>query len=325
MIEENLLNTNEDIFITDDDIKEDDMKNPNVLFNISFLAHIQDYKNNSLHIGQNKYSYPEGTLNYETFVALYYLIFQTILHFSEKARYEGLLALEDEIGAMGDEIFHKGLRLVIDGTDASVIRNIFLTYIERENNQYQKKLKMFTLEGILAIQAGESTSSLMIRLKSMIFIKDNLFDKACAAYLNGDEKAYKKAMEAIGKIKLPEEREEVNFILRAIKFSETISRSGFKAIEKMLDANALASRDILEYGLRLYLDCEQEEYINQILDNFISCETDPDRKNLCLAKKKAFDCILAGDNFRILTMSLMAYFDEHIEKLVLKTLRPKMR
>ncbi|MFP3043766.1 hypothetical protein LQZ19_18295 [Treponema primitia] len=278
-----------------------------------------DKENHGLHIIRYKYAYPEGALNYDTFIALYYLTFQDILCFSEKAEREGLLSLEDEIEYIGNAIFRKGLRLVVEGTDNSIIRHVLLTSIERETNQYQKKLKMLALEGILAIQAGESTSSMMLRLNSMIAIKDNLFDKACAAYLNGDEESYEKAMEAISKIKIPEEREEVNFILRAIKFNEIIRRSGFKAIEKMLNTQALASRDIFEYGLRLYLDCEQEEYINQILDNFISQETDPDRKNLCLAKRKALDCIIAGDNTRILTMSLIAYFDEYVEQRVLKS------
>jgi Leucine-rich repeat (LRR) protein len=277
-------------------------------------------KGHDLHISRTKYSFPEGNLDNATFEALFYLIFQDILRFSEKAHREGLLALEEELENIGDGLLRRGLRLVVDGTDDYIIRNILSSSIERETNQNQKRLKTFILEGILAIQAGETAPSIMIYLNSLMDIKENLFDQACAAYLSGDERLYKNIMETISKIKFPEEREELKFIRRAMEFSETIRRYGFKAIEKMLDIKTLASRDILEYGLRLYLDCEKEEYINKVLDNFISHETDPYRKNLQLAKRKALNCILAGENPRLLVVSIMSYFDESIIQLCSESL-----
>ncbi|MDR2370996.1 MAG: motility protein A, partial [Treponema sp.] len=51
-------------------------------------------------------------------------IIQKMVSFSEKARREGLLALEDELEDLDDEFMKKGLRLVVDGTDAEVIRNL---------------------------------------------------------------------------------------------------------------------------------------------------------------------------------------------------------
>lgn len=47
---------------------------------------------------------------------------QKLVAFSEKARREGILALEEEIQDLDDEFMKGGLRLVVDGTDGEVIR-----------------------------------------------------------------------------------------------------------------------------------------------------------------------------------------------------------
>ena len=52
-------------------------------------------------------------------------IIQKLVAFSEKARREGLLALEDELEDLEDEFMKKGLRLVVDGTDATIIRDLW--------------------------------------------------------------------------------------------------------------------------------------------------------------------------------------------------------
>ncbi len=50
-----------------------------------------------------------------------------LVNFSEKARREGLLALEDEIQELNDEFLKKGIQLVVDGTDPELVRNIMET------------------------------------------------------------------------------------------------------------------------------------------------------------------------------------------------------
>src|SRR4051812_38379240 len=42
---------------------------------------------------------------------------ELLVGFAEQARREGLLALDDKIGAIEDEFARKGLQLVVDGTD----------------------------------------------------------------------------------------------------------------------------------------------------------------------------------------------------------------
>jgi chemotaxis protein MotA len=62
-------------------------------------------------------------------------IITKLMSMSEKARREGLLALEEELEDLDDEFMKKGLRLVVDGTDAEVIRAL----METELNQMQER------------------------------------------------------------------------------------------------------------------------------------------------------------------------------------------
>ena len=51
-------------------------------------------------------------------------IINTLVRYAEKARREGLLALEDEIASSSDEFLKKGIQLVVDGTDPELVKNI---------------------------------------------------------------------------------------------------------------------------------------------------------------------------------------------------------
>jgi chemotaxis protein MotA len=52
---------------------------------------------------------------------------RTIVKFSEKARKEGLLALESEVAKIDDDFLKKGIQLVADGFDMQVTRSILET------------------------------------------------------------------------------------------------------------------------------------------------------------------------------------------------------
>ncbi|ULQ59796.1 motility protein A [Brucepastera parasyntrophica] len=60
---------------------------------------------------------------------------QRLVAFSEKARREGILALEEEIQDLDDEFMRNGLRLVVDGTDGEIIR----TLMENELSQMEAR------------------------------------------------------------------------------------------------------------------------------------------------------------------------------------------
>jgi chemotaxis protein MotA len=62
-------------------------------------------------------------------------IVQNMVALSEKARREGILALEDGLDDVEDPFMRSGLRLVVDGTDGQVIRTI----MENEMNQCEAR------------------------------------------------------------------------------------------------------------------------------------------------------------------------------------------
>ncbi len=51
-------------------------------------------------------------------------IIKMLITFSEKARREGILALEDDIAELTDPFMKKGIQLVVDGTEPEKIKNV---------------------------------------------------------------------------------------------------------------------------------------------------------------------------------------------------------
>lgn len=62
-------------------------------------------------------------------------IISDLVNFSEKARREGLLALEDDLEAVEDEFMRKGIQLVVDGTDPDIIKSV----LYNDLNQLQER------------------------------------------------------------------------------------------------------------------------------------------------------------------------------------------
>lgn len=75
-------------------------------------------------------------------------IIATLVSFAEKARREGLLALENEAAALEDDFMRKGIQLVIDGRDTDIIRKILETeasFVQERNAK--SELVFMTLGG----------------------------------------------------------------------------------------------------------------------------------------------------------------------------------
>jgi chemotaxis protein MotA len=72
-------------------------------------------------------------------------IIQKLIAFSEKARREGLLALEDELEDLDEEKKKKGLRLVVDGTDAAIIRDLLELELSQMQNRHGDKIKILDM------------------------------------------------------------------------------------------------------------------------------------------------------------------------------------
>ncbi|MFW6007217.1 MAG: motility protein A [Halanaerobiales bacterium] len=65
-------------------------------------------------------------------------IIDLLVDLAEKARREGLLALEQDVAEVDDNFLQQGIQLVVDGTDPELVRNILetkLTFLEERHNK----------------------------------------------------------------------------------------------------------------------------------------------------------------------------------------------
>jgi flagellar motor component MotA len=93
----------------------------------------------------------------DEFVKKYTEIVGHALHCSEKARREGLLALEEESDQKKTDdrdVFEYGLRFVIDGADKEIIEKILSNIIKQEKDEDMRTLKTIQKEAVLMIQEG---------------------------------------------------------------------------------------------------------------------------------------------------------------------------
>ena len=58
-------------------------------------------------------------------------VITTIVSFSEKARREGILALEDDIEDLDEPFLKKGIQLAVDGTDPEIIKNLLFIELDK--------------------------------------------------------------------------------------------------------------------------------------------------------------------------------------------------
>jgi chemotaxis protein MotA len=70
-----------------------------------------------------------------------------IVEFAEKARREGLLALDAEVGQIEDDFLRKGMQLVVDGTDPELVREILESEVEAMSHRHKEAVNPFTLAG----------------------------------------------------------------------------------------------------------------------------------------------------------------------------------
>ncbi|MDR2587972.1 MAG: motility protein A [Spirochaetales bacterium] len=66
-----------------------------------------------------------------------------LVEFSERARREGLLALEDNVQELEDEFMRKGIQLVVDGTDPEVIKTILFNELNQVQARHEDGIKIY--------------------------------------------------------------------------------------------------------------------------------------------------------------------------------------
>ena len=70
-----------------------------------------------------------------------------IVAFAEKARREGLLALDAEVGQIEDDFLRKGMQLVVDGTDPELVREILEADLEGMEHRHKEAVQPFVMAG----------------------------------------------------------------------------------------------------------------------------------------------------------------------------------
>ena len=95
-------------------------------------------------------------------------VIKQAISFAEKARREGLLALEDELEDIEKDeergILKIGLRLVVDGTENAFIDKVLSNIIEQEKDEYARRLKIIKKEAVLMINEGLNARLLVVML-----------------------------------------------------------------------------------------------------------------------------------------------------------------
>jgi len=100
-------------------------------------------------------------------------IVDKLYEFAEKARREGILSLEEVIQDLDDKYLQQGLRLVVDGTDAEVIRGLMENELTKMNDRHAHWLKL--LDAWSKIAPGFGMLGTVLGLIAML---KNLEDKS---------------------------------------------------------------------------------------------------------------------------------------------------
>ncbi|NLT96251.1 MAG: flagellar motor protein [Clostridia bacterium] len=95
----------------------------------------------------------------------------TIVAFAEKARREGLLALEAEAEALDEPFLKKGIQLIVDGTDPELVRSILETELNFVEERHRQGAQIFESMGASAPAFG-----MMGTLIGLILMLTNLED-----------------------------------------------------------------------------------------------------------------------------------------------------
>jgi chemotaxis protein MotA len=77
-----------------------------------------------------------------------------LVGFAEKARRDGLLALDDELSTVDDEFMRRGLQLVVDGTDPDMVAEVLDSEVESMGRRHAAGAQPFEKAGGFAPTMG---------------------------------------------------------------------------------------------------------------------------------------------------------------------------
>lgn len=107
-----------------------------------------------------------------------------IVSLAEKARREGLLALEDQVKELDDEFLAKGVTMAIDGTDPEEVREILEAEIHAKKKADKQSAKFFADAGAYAPTIGiVGTVMSLVHVLGNLDKPDELGHMIAAAFL----------------------------------------------------------------------------------------------------------------------------------------------
>jgi chemotaxis protein MotA len=92
---------------------------------------------------------------------------------AEKARRDGLLALEDDLSAVEDEYTRKGIQLVVDGADSDLVAAVLQAEIDGMSGRHRKNAHLFQTAGGFGPTLG-----ILGTVLSLVHVLENLSSPA---------------------------------------------------------------------------------------------------------------------------------------------------
>ena len=84
-----------------------------------------------------------------------------------KAKQQGLLPLEADLGTVKDPFIKQGLRLILDGTDPELVKSIMDSALAKRLREMKATYEA-VITGVLSVQAGDNPMIVRERLDAMI-------------------------------------------------------------------------------------------------------------------------------------------------------------
>jgi chemotaxis protein MotA len=109
---------------------------------------------------------------------------KTLVSFAERARKDGLLALEEEIEAIEEPFMRKGMQLIVDGTDPDLLREILDSEIDAMAARHKLGFSVFEKAGGLAPTIGVlGTVVSLVHVLSNLSAPETLGPSISAAFI----------------------------------------------------------------------------------------------------------------------------------------------
>lgn len=189
-------------------------------------------------------------------------LIEKMVAMAQRARREGLLALDNEIEEIEDEFLKKGIQLIVDGTDPELVRNILETEIEMMEDRHKIGYGIFDAMGASAPAFGMLGTLIgLILMLKQIDDPDTLGPGMALALITtfyGSVLANLIFLPIAGKLKLRSREESLN--------KEIV-------IEGILSIQAGENPRIVAEKMKAFLNPKDKELLDQRREEVLAHET----------------------------------------------------